>query len=156
MRRFLTILLLAALGLGAQAIPRYRGAEWRHWISQAGGCDTRQTVLIRESKVPVTKRGACTVLTGEWYDPYSGETFTRPQQLDVDHVVPLENAHRSGGWAWERPRKEAHANDPTEGHLLAVSARLNRQKGSKGPEAWVPPSTAYQCQYGRLWDGIKE
>jgi hypothetical protein len=32
-----------------------------------------------------------------WRDAYSGVFYTDPGQLDVDHLVPLENAHRSGG-----------------------------------------------------------
>ncbi|MGK0235384.1 MAG: hypothetical protein ACI9EK_001920 [Psychroserpens sp.] len=35
------------------------------------------------------------------------------------------------------------ANDPA--NLLSVEARLNRQKGAKGLDKWLPPKN--QCQY---------
>ncbi len=39
----------------------------------------------------------CKVASGRWTDLYSGEVFTDPGELDVDHMVPLRNAQRSGG-----------------------------------------------------------
>ena len=54
----------------------------------------------------------CRVAEGEWDGPYTGEQFTDPSDLDVDHMVPLANAHRSGGWACgANRRKRQYAND---------------------------------------------
>ena len=47
---------------------------------------------------------------GEWFDPYTGETVTDATRLDIDHMIPLKNAHDSGGWAWDESRKAAFAN----------------------------------------------
>ena len=82
------------------------------------------------------------VESGDWFGAYTGESFTDPGDLDVDHMVPLENAHRSGGWAWSKERKAEYANDLSyANHLIAVQASANRRKGSKGPEEWKPPRT---------------
>ena len=40
----------------------------------------------------------CRVIGGTWRDAYSGLFHTDPSVLDVDHFVPLAEAHRSGGW----------------------------------------------------------
>ena len=98
----------------------------------------------------------CEVATGSWTDPYAGEVFTNPRDLDIDHMVPLVNAHRSGGHAWDDRRKREYANDLTyDGHLIAVSASANRSKGGKGPDEWRPPNDAYWCQYALDWITVK-
>jgi hypothetical protein len=47
------------------------------------------------------------IIGGTWHDPYSGNTVTHPGDLDIDHLVPLANAHVSGGWTWDPERKRA-------------------------------------------------
>ena len=88
---------------------------------------------------------------------YSGEAFTNPSDLDIDHLVPLANAHISGGWAWERERREAYANDLINPeHLIAVRDVLNQQKGDKGPDQWKPPRQEFWCAYATAWLAIKK
>ena len=86
---------------------------YRHWIDDDGDCqDTRQEVLIAESIEPVEmdNRG-CRVVSGRWFDPFTGQTFTGPSDLDIDHMVPLAEAHRSGADTWDSGQREAYAND---------------------------------------------
>ena len=102
-------LSIALPHLGA---PAYQRSAWQHWVDEDGDCqDTRQEVLIAESLVPVTFTSAsqCRVASGRWLDPYTGQTFTDPGQLDVDHLVPLENAHISGGWSWTLPQSDCRS-----------------------------------------------
>jgi len=115
-------------------------------------------VLIEESLTPVVFEDSrnCRVRSGTWHDAYSGMTYTDPGQLDVDHLVPLENAHRSGVWAWSRERKRDYANDMIDrNHLIAVYLSLNRQKGSHTPAIWKPPDRAAWCAYANAWMGSK-
>ncbi len=140
--------------------PDYDRDEWHpRWRDNDRDCqDTRQEVLTSESTLPVTYTTAeeCRVAVGEWHGEYTGLVFTDPGGLDVDHLVPLANAHRSGGWAWDMVRKEAYANDLSyEGHLIAVQNSANRSKGSDGPEEWRPEVEAYWCQYATHWVTIK-
>ena len=140
-------------------IPKYDRDDWRHWTDEDGDCqDARQEVLITESEVPVTYEDSkqCRVESGRWTGLYSGNGFVDPGDLDVDHMVPLANAHRSGAWSWSRDKKRRYANDLSyEGHLIAVKASENRSKGSKGPEEWKPSDTGYWCQYAIDWITIK-
>jgi len=115
-------------------------------------------VLIVESVEEVAFKTAkrCQVATGEWLDPYTGITVTDATTLDVDHMVPLKNAHDSGGWAWGKDRKAAYANEMVYAdHLIAVTASANRQKGAKGPEGWKPANQDYWCGYAVDWVQIK-
>jgi hypothetical protein len=101
--------------------------------------NTRHEILIQTSikAVEFKTDNECDVLAGEWYDPYSDETFTISKDLDLDHIVPLKFAHGHGADKWSRERKKQFAND--YGNLLLVNASLNRQKGAKRLDEWLPP-----------------
>ena len=141
-------------------IPDYDRGEWKHWVDADGDCqDARQEVLIEESLEPViyeTDR-ECRVATGHWWAPHLGHHLGNPSHLDVDHHVPLKNAHDSGGWNWSPAEKERYANYlGEENHLVAISSRHNRSKGARGPEEWAPPDNTLWCDYARDWAEIKE
>jgi hypothetical protein len=163
-RAFLAIVLLAAAcqrspTAPTTTVPEYDRGDWQHWIDADGDCqDTRQEVLIDESLIATTldPRG-CRVVTGRWRDEYTGAVHTDPGELEIDHRVPLANAHRSGGWAWDQSRKRAYANDLIDPeHLIAVSAAANRNKSDKGPDTWRPPSRENWCRYAMSWRAVKE
>lgn len=169
-RRICAAFVALGLGLGMAQIqggerPPYRRSEWRHWVDADGDCEnTRIEVLVEETitldpeedGVGVGAVWNCrAVVSGRWFDRYGGEFVTSPRVLDIDHMVPLKFAHAHGGWTWDRQRKQAYANDLRDpDHLVAVSARLNRQKADKGPDRWVPPRKASHCWYGRAWERI--
>jgi hypothetical protein len=81
--------------------------------------------------------------------------LTDSSEVDIDHVVPLANAWRSGAGSseWSTIDRESYANDPKV--LLSAEAGANRAKGDKGPEAWKPPNQDYWCEYARRWIWIK-
>ena len=86
----------------------YDREEWSHWIDEDGDCqDTRQEVLIEESVglVSYTDSRQCRVASGVLTGPYTGEEFTDLGELDIDHMVPLAEAHSSGGWTWSEAKK---------------------------------------------------
>jgi hypothetical protein len=145
-----------ACWLVAARAPAYERADWRHWIDADGDCrDTRQEVLARDAFLGtvVWDAAGCRVVQGRWMDPYSDEHITDPARLDVDHVVPLAWAAAHGGEVWSPARKEAFANElGYRGALVATTARMNRQKGAKGPAEWIPPRDGYTaCEYGTAW-----
>ena len=123
-------------------LPDYDRNDWKQWTDADRDCqDARNEVLIAESQTRVAYRTdrKCRVTTGEWLAPYSNTIVTDPRRLDVDHMVPLGNAHDSGAWQWSANRREQYANyleDPQ--HLIAVTASANRSKGAWGPEDWQP------------------
>ena len=140
-------------------LPQYDRDDWKHWIDEDGDCqNARHEVLIDESLADVEFKDAknCQVALGRWYDPFTAETLTDATKLDVDHMVPLKNAHDSGGWAWNKKRKSDYANYMKyEDHLIAVTASANRKKGAKGPDGWKPSNKAHWCDYATDWIEIK-
>lgn len=149
---------LAALQIDDRSSPDrpYVRDDWPHWADVEGnGCDARQDALIAWSVVPATvnRAGTCRVITGSWVSPYDGITTSVPGDFDVDHLVPLENAYRSGGWRWDVGRRRAFANDPSE--LVVASATSNRQKGSDPPNQWRPSNRDSWCAYATGWVDVK-
>ena len=137
----------------------YARADWQHWVDADGDCqNARAEVLIAESQIPVTFRGhdPCAVQTGLWAGPWGGATFTLAADLDIDHHVPLLNAHLSGGAHWTAAQKQVYANDLTlAAALQGTEAALNRQKRAAGPDAWRPPRAETWCTYAEGWVAVK-
>lgn len=118
-------------------------------------CSTRAEVLIAESKTTTTRTVTCKVLTGRWYSPYDKQWPTVASNVDIDHVVALAEAWRSGAYDWSYSRREAFANDLGYGpSLIAVTETSNQAKSDKDPALWLPP-VAYRCTYAASWVGIK-
>lgn len=145
-------------------IPRYNRIEmfggWVNEDSPANCYNTRAEVLIRDatdaSKITFSPGNPCQVTKGDWLDPYTGDRFKLAKAVQIDHVVPLKNAYRSGAHQWTKERRCHYSNfllDPV--HLLTVSGRENMSKGDSGPNSYLPPNDAYVCSYLRNWMQIK-
>lgn len=137
-------------------IPAYDRGNWRHWVDDDRDClNTRYEVLARDSRVTPTITG-CKVVAGTWLDPFSGETWTDPTKLHIDHFVPLAAAYDAGGLFWSKDRKRDYANDlDRPSHLVATLGKYNMSKGKRGPEEWVPPNPDLWCAYAQNWINVK-
>jgi hypothetical protein len=133
----------------------YKRSYFRHWVDADRDCEnTRAETLITQS-ILLTEMDAegCRVITGMWFDPYTGTFFFNAKDLDIDHIVPLKAAWDAGADQWEKGGRKKFANDPD--NLLAVSATENRRKGAKTLLQWKPPSEAYRCEYALRWLLVK-
>ncbi|MFC7489439.1 MULTISPECIES: HNH endonuclease family protein [unclassified Knoellia] len=135
----------------------YNRDSWNHWIDADWDCqNTRHEVLIATSRVqPVLTADGCAAVSGSWLDPYTGQTWHQATEVQIDHVVALANAHRSGGWAWTAQQKEAFANDVLTPELVAVEGSVNQAKSDSGPETWKPPLASAWCDYASDWTAVK-
>ena len=121
------------------------------WLDENhNGCDTRNDILSRDLTSP-TKSGSCTVLTGVLVSPYTGATidFVRGEKtstlVQIDHLVALGDAWKTGAQSLSQAARETLANDPLE--LMAVDGRSNDEKGDKDASEWLPPNSAFDCTY---------
>jgi len=101
------------------------------------------------------KLSGCNVVAGTWKSVYDGKTLTSPTQVDIDHLVPLANAWRSGAAAWTTAQREDFANDLDDPQLIAVSASSNRSKGDQDPSTWKPADSSSWCEYAEDWIAVK-
>lgn len=129
----------------------YSRSSFSHWRDpDRNGCDARNDILKRDLTNLVFKEDTneCKVVSGLLNDPYSGteiEFTLGRSDVDIDHVVALSHAWQVGAFQWTDAKRLEFANDPT--NLLAVSARLNRQKGDGDAATWLPPAKSYRCAY---------
>ncbi|MFE6649733.1 HNH endonuclease family protein [Nocardioides sp. NPDC057772] len=133
------------------------GGGWAD--SDGNGCNQRDDVLLRDAvEVRTGQQGRCDhdVLAGTWVDPYTGRRLVltdlkearQAQAIQIDHVVPLSEAWRSGASRWPEDRRRAFANDLD--NLLAVDGPTNMSKGDDDPAGWRPRK-GFQCAYATRW-----
>lgn len=160
----------------------YDRSLYKHWIDVDKDCqNTRAELLIKKSLGDVKfkrvsgyyspknanlgrkkvryKSGKlikkpCNITNGLWRDPYGGKVFSKASKVQIDHIVPLKQAHISGASSWTKERKREFSND--EENLLVVEGRLNQRKGAKAPHEWMPPLDTYHCTYIKKWSYIKK
>ena len=123
----------------------FASSLYEHWIdADDDGENTRQEVLNAESD------------DGTWHSWYDDQSVSDASNLEVDHLVPLAEAHESGAWEWTPEKRRAYANDLSLPQTLtAVSASSIEGKGHKDPAEWRPPAEAAWCQYARDWIAVK-
>jgi len=147
----------------ASVVPDYdRQAFGQRWAdTDHNGCDTRNDILARDLARPTFKPGTrdCVVLTGTLAEPYTGTTiqFQRGDKssalVQIDHVVALADAWRSGAWQWDAQRRQEFANDPE--NLLAVDGAANEDKSASSADQWLPPNVAFRCDYVKRQIAVK-
>lgn len=140
--------------------PPYDRGLYKLWIdADKDGENTRQEVLIEESLVPVTmkkRRKMRQVIGGLWVGPYTGRVTTNPWELEIDHMIPLKEAHVSGARNWDAQKKKDFADLGSKQALIAVMGGANQSKGRKDPANWMPPNRSYWCQYIKGWVAVKK
>jgi len=126
---------------------------------KSGNCyNTRAKVLIRDN-IGVLKfkdENPCSVVEGQWNDPYGGEIFTDAQAIQIDHMVPLKEAYVSGGYKWNFKERCLYGNYlGYNHHLIAVDGEENNEKSDQTPIDYMPSRKEYQCEYLKDWLTIK-
>ena len=121
----------------------YDRDEFTHWITR-DGCDTRETVLARDGD-DVEAGSDCRPTSGDWYSEYDGASFTDGSDLDIDHVVPLAEAWRSGADSWSAQEREDFANDLDVRSSSRSRPRPTGRRGTRTPRRGgplAPPTSA--------------
>lgn len=115
------------------------GGKWR---SEGHGHTTRTAILERDR-----------CADGTWVSPYDAQRITDASKVDIDHVVPLAEATRSGAAGWTAKQRNDFANSPA--NLIAVSQHTNRSKGDDDPSTWQPEQQSVLCGYAEQYIGVK-
>jgi hypothetical protein len=138
----------------ARSMSGYSRDRFPHWRRVDEFCDVRDAVLKRDGSAVQVSR-TCKITRGSWFSPFDAKTYTDPDQIDIDHMVPLANAWRSGADGWTDEQRTEFANDLTRPQLIAVSRSTNRSKGDQDPSQWKPSNRDFWCEYARRWITVK-
>ncbi|NEG95248.1 DUF1524 domain-containing protein [Bifidobacterium sp. SMB2] len=147
-------------GRRPQSVYKRDAFGFRQYDPDGNGCDSRNDVLARDLRnVRYANAERCKVQSGTLDDPYTGRTidFVRGQatsaRVQIDHVVALNNAWKSGADQWNTKKRYEFSNAPY--NLLAVDGPANEDKGDADASVWLPPNTAYRCDYVARQIGVK-
>jgi uncharacterized protein DUF1524 len=130
------------------------GESWSDDVSVEfghNGCNTRDDILRRDLVDLRVRPGTCFAQSGVLHDPYTGQTivFVRgpasSSAVQIDHVVSLADAWYKGARSWDDQRRRDFANDPR--NLLAIGGQANFDKAFRDAAAWLPPSSAFRCEF---------
>ena len=149
--------LVSKLRVAAEHNAGYQRNLFTLWVdANHDGCNTRKEVLLAEAVIKPRETGSCTLTGGKWRSAYDGQIFTNARGMDIDHMVPLQEAWASGAYKWTSAKRQAYANDLGYARsLIAVSATSNRSKSASDPWLWMPPLSSDRCQYINDWVAIK-
>lgn len=136
----------------------YHRDLFEHWVdADHDGCDTRREILIRQSTSQIVPGPGCDVGPGSgwWLSIYDGYSTDDPDEFDIDHVVALAEAWRSGASTWTEEQRRSFANDLEHPQLIAVTAATNQSKSDRDPASWQPPARDAWCRYATSWVTVK-
>lgn len=126
---------------------RYDRALFGGWVDDDGDClNTRHEILDSQSlEKSSLSPDRCKVENGRWRDLYTGQFFTNPRDIEIDHLVPLKWAWDHGAHKWGTDKRVQFSNDLQ--NLFPVEYSVNREKGYKGLLDWLPPNNGFHCPY---------
>lgn len=113
-------------------------------------------MLIEESLTAVTVGSGCSLTGGTWLSVLDGAPASSPTEVEIDHLVALAEAWRSGASSWTDEQRRAFANDLDVPYALhAVSSASNQSKADKDPAEWLPSNADFRCEYAISWSLVK-
>ena len=144
-----------------------RQTQFGGWASTGcGKATTRDMILARDLTDTVRNRD-CQVTAGVLADLYTGRSIqfkrgpSTSADVQIDHVVALQDAWASGARDWDQGKRVKYANSPDV--LLASDGPANMAKGVgvdfngtgryrngwniMAPDIWLPDNEAYRCDY---------
>lgn len=125
------------------------------------GCSLRQRIIKRDlgDTAVVDSSDHCTVLSGEFDEPYTGSHLIFYQKSDltkgiqIDHVVALSDAWQKGAQNLSADKRYQLATDPL--NLLAVDSKTNQNKSDGDAATWLPPNKKFRCAYVARQTSVK-
>ncbi len=153
------------------AAPRQGGydrqPQFGGWTATGCGKATTRDMILARDLTGVSRNRECRVTAGVLADPYTGRLLrfkrgpSTSADVQIDHVVALQDAWASGARDWDQSKRVRYANSPDV--LLASDGPANMAKGVgvdfngtgryrngwniMAPDIWLPDNEEYRCAY---------
>ena len=88
-------------------------------------------------------------LKGKFYSPYTGETFTRAVEVDIEHIVARSEAHDSGLCAADIFTRRAFASDMLNLTLAEPGCESKSESGKRRGGMVTADEPVLVCKPGR-------
>lgn len=144
-----------------------RQTQFGSWAATGCGKATTRDMILARDLTDMAKNRECQVTSGVLADPYTGRSIrfkrgpSTSADVQIDHVVALQDAWASGARDWDQSKRVKYANSPDV--LLASDGPANMAKGVgvdfngtgryrngwniMAPDIWLPDNQAYRCDY---------
>ena len=140
-----------------------RQNDYPTWQDWDGDCQNNRHEVLESEHIDddsnhplIFSSDGCFVNSGKWLDPYDNLYYFSSSEVQIDHVVALFEAHKSGAWSFPAERKLKFANNiDLDDLLIAVGGSSNASKGSSDPSDWMPSNSSFNCEYLNKWLDIK-
>lgn len=104
-------------------------------VRTGGETDSPRDAALKHYGNNVNQVGLA-IVSGEWQCPYTGKIMRHPREIQIDHIVPLSEAWRSGADQWTAAKRQQFARDPA--NLIPVSKEVNQAKSGYDIAEWLP------------------
>ena len=84
---------------------------------------------------------------------YTDYKSPNSRDFHADHGTVIKEAWQSGGYKWKPEKKNKYAHDVSV--IVMSEAKVNKDKGYKGPNKWLPPKNISQYLLKREATKIK-
>lgn len=124
-------------------------------VATYGKCNAREVVLFEQGENVNLDPDTCDITGGPWIDGYGpeAEVISESRNIDIDHVVALGEAYRSGAADMDQDTRDRLANDPI--NLLISSPGYNRSKGDQNAADYLPTGHD-RCRYVEMYAQTKD
>lgn len=143
----------------------------KQFVQETSNCNTRQAIMVMTTIPGTFKPGPnfrndCK-FQGEWKDGYGfwadKKSKTGPMKpylvsdnsshFDMEHIVALGDAYRSGASKWDDDKRMSISNDPL--NITPSDPSANRFKSAKAPADYLPIGS-FKCEYAERYTKVKE
>ncbi len=109
-------------------------------------------LVDKDRKEVKNKATACSIKSGTWVDPYTGNKIKDKEDATVDFIIPIDVVNSSGGSDWTSEKKREYSNDTSA--LLVMSKKTQKEKGSKTIKDFSPKGKVEKCTLAKNYISV--